>query len=106
MIEEIFKHAEQEAPRECCGLVIADGNNKKYIPSENLHENNSSFKIDPKLFTHHQLFSKILYVVHSHYEEDCRPSEHDINNCNAIGIPYLIVSYPDKDHHILEPNYD
>ena len=36
MMQDIFKHAEQEAPRECCGLVIEDGDNKKYIRMENI----------------------------------------------------------------------
>jgi proteasome lid subunit RPN8/RPN11 len=93
MIEQIFEHAAKEAPRECCGLVIQDGDNEKYIPSENLHEDNF----------YHQLNSKIKYVVHSHYDEDCRPSQYDIDNCNAVGIPYLIVSYPQKETYILEP---
>ena len=34
MFEAIFNHAEQEAPRECCGLVIQDGNDKRYIRME------------------------------------------------------------------------
>ena len=103
MIEQIFEHAAKEAPRECCGLVIQDGDNEKYIPSENLHEDNLCFKMDGELFIYHQLNSKIKYVVHSHYDEDCRPSQHDIDNCNAVGIPYLIVSYPQKEIYILEP---
>ena len=104
MMEEIFSHAEQEAPREACGLVVGNENNKKYVPCKNLQEDNDGFKIDPLAFMTYQLSSNILYVVHSHYEADCKPSQHDINNCNEIGIPYLIVSYPDKDMYILKPN--
>ena len=103
MIDSIFEHAAQCAPRECCGLVIQDGNNKRYIPMENISENENEFEMNPLAFATIQAISKILYVVHSHYDEDCRPSEHDINNCNEIGIPYFIVSYPDKDYTILEP---
>ena len=103
MIDSIFEHAAECAPRECCGLVIQDGNNKRYIPMENISENENEFEMNPLAFATIQAISKILYVVHSHYDEDCRPSEHDINNCNAIGIPYFIVSYPDKDYTILEP---
>ena len=36
MMDEIYAHAGREAPRECCGLVIQDGNNEKYIPLENI----------------------------------------------------------------------
>ena len=103
MMEEIYAHAGREAPRECCGLVIQDGDNEKYIPSENLHEDNLCFKIDGDLFIYHQLNSKIKYVVHSHYDEDCSPSEQDIIQCREVGIPYLIVSYPDKQYTILQP---
>lgn len=103
MFDSIFNHAEQEAPRECCGLVIQDGSDKRYIPMKNISENKNEFEMDALTFATYQAISKILYVVHSHYDEDCRPSDHDINNCNAVGIPYFIVSYPDKDYTILEP---
>jgi proteasome lid subunit RPN8/RPN11 len=103
MIDEIYAHAGREAPRECCGLVVQDGNNEKYIPLENISENENDFKIDPKTFVKYQLISKIKYVVHSHYNQDCRPSEVDKKQCREVGIPYLIVSYPDKQYEIYQP---
>ena len=103
MMEDIYRHAAKEAPRECCGLVIQDGDNEKYIPSENLHEDNLCFKIDGDLFIYHQLNSKIKYVVHSHYGSNCRPSKVDKIQCREVGIPYLIVSYPEKDYTIIQP---
>ena len=103
MMDEIYAHAGREAPRECCGLVVQDGNNEKYIPLENISENENDFKIDPKTFVKYQLISKIKYVVHSHYNQDCRPSEVDKKQCREVGIPYLIVSYPDKEYTILQP---
>lgn len=102
-MEEIYTHASKEAPRECCGLVVQDGNNEKYIPLENISENERDFKIDPKTFVMYQLISKIKYVVHSHYEQNCHPSEVDKKQCREVGIPYLIVSYPDKEYTILQP---
>ena len=103
MMDEIYAHAGSEAPRECCGLVVQDGNNEKYIPLENISENENDFKIDPKTFVKYQLISKIKYVVHSHYNQDCRPSEVDKKQCREVGIPYLIVSYPDKQYEIYQP---
>lgn len=102
-MDEIYAHAGREAPRECCGLVVQDGNNEKYIPLENISENENEFKIDPKTFVKYQLISKIKYVVHSHYNQDCRPSEVDKKQCREVGIPYLIVSYPDKQYEIYQP---
>ena len=102
-MQDIFKHAEQEAPRECCGLVIEENNNEKYIPFENLSTNKNEFMMDAKTLGKYQLISKIKYVVHSHYGQDCQPSEADIIQCREVGIPYLIVSYPDKEYTILQP---
>ena len=103
MMQDIFKHAEQEAPRECCGLVIEENNNEKYIPFENISTNKNEFMMDAKTFVKYQLISKIKYVVHSHYGQDCQPSDADIIQCREVGIPYLIVSYPDKDYTIIQP---
>ena len=103
MMQDIFKHAEQEAPRECCGLVIEENDNEKYIPLENISTNENEFMIDPKTFVKYQLISKIKYVVHSHYGQDCQPSNADKKQCKEVGIPYLIVSYPDKEYTILQP---
>ena len=102
-IEEIFSHAEKEAPREMCGLIIEQNNEEKWIPCENKFLGENQFEIDPKTFAKYQLISKIKYVVHSHYMQDCHPSEHDKKNCKALGIPYLIVSYPDRGVEIYDP---
>ena len=59
MMQDIFNHAEQEAPRECCGLVIEENDNEKYIPLENISTNENEFMIDPKTFVKYQLISKI-----------------------------------------------
>ena len=103
MMDEIYAHAGKEAPRECCGLVIQDGNNEKYIPLENISTEKDEFEIDGKTFLSYQLNSKIKYVVHSHYGSNCRPSKVDKIQCREVGIPYLIVSYPEKDYTIIQP---
>ena len=103
MMDEIYAHAGREAPRECCGLVIQDGNNEKYIPLENISTEKDEFEIDGKTFLSYQLNSKIKYVVHSHYYSNSAPSEVDKIQCREVGIPYLIVSYPEKDYTIIQP---
>ena len=103
-MDEIYAHAGREAPRECCGLVVQDGNNEKYIPLENISENENDFKIDPKTFVKYQLISKIKYVVHSHYDSKCEPSNHDKKCCKRMGVPYMIVSYPEKEMCIYDPS--
>ena len=104
MLDSIYKAAEQAAPEEMCGLIIEKDGNEEFINCENFAENKlNEFKINPKTFVKYQLISNIKYVVHSHYNQDCRPSEVDKKQCREVGIPYLIVSYPDKQYEIYQP---
>jgi proteasome lid subunit RPN8/RPN11 len=93
-LAEMYKAAKESAPREMCGLVVRQNDTEKWILCENISEDKDDFEIDPKVFVQYQLTSKILYVVHSHYDE---------NNCNAVNIPYLIVGYPQKKYITIEP---
>ena len=103
-LPDIFEAAKNAAPREMCGLIIQQNDKKKWILCENISEDKDDFEIDGKVFVKYQLISKILYVVHSHYnQKNCKPSGYDIANCNELLIPYLIVSYPQKEYYILEP---
>ena len=104
LLPEIYSHMEKEAPREGCGLIVQKDDKIKFISVENKSEDENSFYIDPKEYVRHSIISKILYVVHSHYMQDCRPSEHDKYNSKALGIPYLIVSYPEKKEFIYDPS--
>ncbi|MDA9577901.1 Mov34/MPN/PAD-1 family protein [Gammaproteobacteria bacterium] len=101
MMDTLYETAKKRAPEEMCGIIT---NDNEFIEFENIAENKKShFKMDAITFGMYQLKSNIKYVVHSHYDSKCNPSEDDINNCNSVGIPYLIVSYPEKDYCIVEP---
>tara|TARA_A100001015_G_scaffold276021_1_gene333836 strand:+ start:382 stop:708 length:327 start_codon:yes stop_codon:yes gene_type:complete len=101
ILPEIYSHVKKHIPYEACGLIIDD---YKFIPLKNMSEEKNHFVIDPKVFAKYMMKTKILYIVHSHYMQDCMPSEHDKNVCKAVGIPYLIVSYPDKKEYIYDPS--
>ena len=102
-LDDIFEYAKKEAPREMCGLLIEENNKEKWIPCENKFLGENQFEFDAKTFAKYQLFSKILYVVHSHYGQDCKPSQHDKNVAKSLGIPFLIVSYPEKGVEVYDP---
>ena len=105
MLDIIYKAAEQAAPQEMCGLIIEKDGNEEFINCENFAENKlNEFKIDPKTFVKYQLISKIKYVVHSHYDSKCNPSNQDKKSCRAMGVPYMIVSYPEKEMCIYDPS--
>ena len=95
---------EQEAPREGCGFVVENEDEIKFISVENKSKDENSFYIDPKEYVRHSIISKILYVVHSHYNQNCRPSEHDKNMSKVLGVPYLIVSIPERGEYIYDPS--
>ncbi len=104
LLPEIYEHVAKESPREACGLVVDRGNDLEYIPLENKSSEKEHFVIDPKEWVRYSIISKIKFVVHSHYGSDCNPSEHDKNVCKTLGVPYLIVSYPEKGEFIYDPS--
>jgi len=102
-LDQIFAQAAAEAPREMCGLIVEENNEEKYIPCENISTEKNQFEIDGKVLGKYQLISKIKYIVHSHYMQNCHPSKHDKDMAKALQIPYLIVSYPEKGVEIYDP---
>jgi proteasome lid subunit RPN8/RPN11 len=103
VIEDIQKHFENEYPREACGLIGVVKGKKKYFPCENVAEDNDDFIMSSTDYMKHKRTMDIIGIVHSHPDADNTPSEGDIDNCNALGIPYYIFSYPEMELNILEP---
>ena len=103
MIYEIEEHFKKEYPREGCGIVAIVRGKKEWFPCTNIAENDNDFIISHKEYLDVRKRYDIVAIVHSHVEQSNAPSEHDINSCNALGIPYHIYSYPEMDLNILEP---
>ena len=103
MIEEIEKHFEKEYPREGCGVIGIVHGKKKWFPCTNITNDNSGFVFCSTEYLKIKQQADIFAVVHSHPDETNKASQHDIDCCNALGIPYYIFSYPDMELNILEP---
>ena len=103
MIFEIYEHFKAEYPREGCGVIGVVKGRKKWFPCKNLAENNQSFIMDSKDYFEAKKRSDIIAIVHNHLQGSNEPSQIDINNCNAMQIPYHIYSYPEMELNILEP---
>ena len=103
MIEEIQRHFEAEYPREACGVIGVVKGKKRYYPCENVAEDDNDFIMSSTDYMKHKRSMDIIGIVHNHPDADNRASEGDIDNCNALGIPYYIFSYPDMELNILEP---
>jgi len=103
MIDEIQKHFKKEYPREGCGVIGVVKGKKKWFPCTNLAEDDESFILSSSEYLEIKKRADIFAIVHSHPNASNKASEHDIECCNAIGVPYYIFSYPDMELNIVEP---
>ena len=103
MIEEIRDHFEKEYPKEGCGIIGIVKGKKKWFPCENLAEDNENFILSSKDWFYVKQRADIFAVVHSHPDCSNKASQADIDNCNTLGVPYYIFSYPDMELNIVEP---
>lgn len=103
MIDEIEEHFKSEYPREGCGVIGIVKGKKRWFPCENLAEDNETFILSSRDYFKIKQQADILAIVHSHPDASNEPSQHDVNCCNALGVPYYIFSYPDMELNIVEP---
>lgn len=103
MIEEIEKHFEKEYPREGCGVIGIVQGKKKWFPCTNVAKGTESFIMSSTEYLDIKKQADIFAIVHSHPNETNEASQHDIDCCNAIGVPYYIFSYPNMELNIIEP---
>jgi proteasome lid subunit RPN8/RPN11 len=102
-ITEIEEHFHKEYPREGCGVLGVSKGKLHWIPCKNIAISEEDFVFDSTEYLEIKRKYDIVGIVHSH--PDCLPeaSDTDINNCNALGIPYYIFSYPEMDLNIVKP---
>ena len=98
--EELHAHAAEEAPNECCGvLVFRDGVAERYVRGRNALESPYRYQleIDPGVwFLEDDGYE--LAVFHSHLSSPPRPSRTDVENIGLWeGKPYLIYCVKDDD---------
>ena len=103
LLSNIFKHFEECAPKEGCGVLAVKRGKLKWIPCTNVAAGDDDFALDPEEYLNIYHTHDIVGIVHSHVEASCEPSTSDIKYCNASGIPYYIFSYPSMDCYKLEP---
>ena len=103
MIDEIQKHFKEQYPKEACGVIGIVKGKKRFYPCENVAEGNEDFIMSSTDYMKYKRSMDIVGIVHNHPDSDNTPSQGDIDNCNAVGIPYYIFSYPKMELNILEP---
>ena len=94
LYDQLVAHARGEAPNECCGIVVMDGDVAQSVqPATNIHASPLKFEIDHadqiRLFRE---FGDFACIYHSHTRTDPYPSQTDVNfAANWPGVEWLIV---------------
>tara|TARA_B100000287_G_C20574524_1_gene757892 strand:+ start:368 stop:1063 length:696 start_codon:yes stop_codon:yes gene_type:complete len=100
---KIKEHFDNEYPKEACGILAVVKGKKEWFPVKNIAEENNNFIMDSDEYIKLMISTDIVGIVHNHINEDPEPSQTDIDQCNALGIPYYIFSYPEMDLKVLQP---
>lgn len=88
----IERHALEQFPRECCGLIVADGDKERYIACRNVAEDGRDFRLPAEDYAAAEDHGQVLAVVHSHINRDPLPTEADLVSCEESGLPWHIVA--------------
>lgn len=103
-LAQIRQHAEEEYPRECCGLICVVKGKEKYFKCKNIAVNDYNFIMDPKDYAMAEDEGEILSIVHSHCNIPATPSQADLVSCEKFGKPWVIISWPTGQIHELFPS--
>lgn len=91
-IDDIRVHAIKEYPRECCGVVIAQGRKEIYVACRNDASGTENFILNPHDYMEAEDRGKIITIVHSHADYPSTPSQADRVACEASSVPWFIIS--------------
>ena len=103
--EELFAHAREDAPNECCGYLRLDGDStvEEVFRAENTYAAPTRFMLDAKsLFAANQLDDDGygVAIYHSHPRSSPEPSQTDINIAAYPHWLYLIVSLAGEEPEV------
>jgi len=93
---QVSKHAAAEYPKECCGLVTIVHGKQRYIPCRNIAVGTDQFVLHPEDYASAEEGGDIFAVIHSHVDIPAKPSQADLVSCEASGLPWFILSFPDN----------
>jgi proteasome lid subunit RPN8/RPN11 len=99
VLDDLLAHAAEEAPRECCGMLIGTANAiVESVRARNLADGTTRFLIDPQdhVTALRRARANALDVVafyHSHPRSRAYPSPTDVAESGYAGALHLIVGY-------------
>ena len=103
-IDAIMAHAALEYPLECCGVVAQKSRVERYFTCRNLSlDPTEQFHLSPEDYASAEEWGTVIAIVHSHPDATTRPSPLDEAMCDANGVPWHIVSWPEGDLRTINP---
>lgn len=105
LLNKMREHAAASHPSEACGLIVQAGHSQRYVPCRNIHpEPTEHFELAPQDYAAAEDAGQVLAVVHTHPDATSRPSKLDSAQCDAMGLPWYILSWPENDLRRVEPD--
>lgn len=111
VLEDVMRHAEREAPSECCGLIVRVPAGDMlagclvYSAARNVAPTRTEqFRMDPDSYVWAEELGEIVAVVHSHPNASANPSMPDRVGCEKSGLPWFIVGWPSGVIKQLDPS--
>ena len=120
LADEIIRHARDEAPNECCGVLLGNGDAVSEVRrAHNVKASPVEYELDPK--EHVEILRAaddagldVVGFYHSHTFSEAYPSVTDISKMSDWGYFYLIASLADTaapavrafwflGHHLPDP---
>jgi [CysO sulfur-carrier protein]-S-L-cysteine hydrolase len=105
--DEIFEHAREEVPNECCGLIGgAGGGARTLYRARNAEASPLRYNLDPqdqfRIMTEmEERGEELAAIYHSHTKSPAYPSQTDINLAAYPDTLYVIASLADGEEQPL-----
>lgn len=104
LLQAVLLHAQDERPKECCGLVVLQGGEQRYARCRNIAEKDNDFVLDPDDFAAAEDAGEVVGVAHSHVLASPEPSMADLVGVEGTNLPWLIVNWPNGTYRVVEPS--
>lgn len=104
VVPYVIIHANAEAPREACGVVILREGDLEYVACRNLAEEHEHFIIHGEDYARAEDTGQVVAIAHSHPYISPKPSLADLEGIERTKMPWLIVNIPVGKYTITRPS--